>query len=330
PDLSASVGTHVEEIEWNGEKTLSATTVIVDNKWVLVIKEDPREALTPLLRARYIAIALFIAGALIIVAGTIFISRAMISTLFQTDREKAMLDASLVQSGKMAALGKLAAGIAHEVNSPLSVIKEKAGWMKDLLVEEEIQKSENLQEFEDAIAKIEYHVDRAKKVTHRLLSFARRMEPVYETVDISKTLDETIAFLEHEARHRNIVIRTDYLESLPRTKSDSAQLQQVFLNILDNAIDAIGKDGEINIKTNHNSKDREIAIAITDSGPGIPKEILKKMFDPFVTTKKAGDGAGLGLSISHGIIKKLGGRITVETKEEHGATFTVYLPVERS
>jgi len=328
PDFSASFGASVEEIEWNGEKTLFAKTAIADNKWLLVIKEDPREALTPLLRARYMAIWIFIAGASIIVLGTILVARATIARLIQTDREKAVLKASLVQSSKMAALGKLAAGIAHEVNNPLAVIKEKAGWMMDLLEVEDIAKSVNYKEFEAAIRKIDQHVERAKKVTHRLLGFGRRMEPVRETVDINKTLNEIIDFLENEARYRNIDVQTDYLENLPLTTSDSGQLQQVFLNIFDNAIDAIGKNGEIDVKTGLVSNDNEIAITISDSGPGIPGETLDRIFDPFFTTKKVGDATGLGLSISYGIIEKLGGRITVESKEGHGTTFTVYLPTQ--
>ncbi len=328
PDFSASVGTSVEEIEWNGHKTLFAATTINNNKWVLVIKEDPEEALTPLLRGRYIAILIFIAGASIIVLGTILIARAMTARLIQADREKATLDSSLVQSSKMAALGKLAAGIAHEVNNPLAVIKEKAGWIKDLLEEEDVANSENYREIEDAIAKIDQHVERAKKVTHRLLGFGRRMEPLREMVDINKTLDETIGFLENEARYRNIDIRTDYLENLPVTRSDSTQLQQVFLNIIDNAIDAIGKNGEVKIKTGLVSNNSEIAITISDSGPGIPGEMLDRIFDPFFSTKKVGEGTGLGLAITYSIIEKLGGRITVESEGGHGTTFMVYLPTQ--
>ena len=169
------------------------------------------------------------------------------------DRKKAASDELMMQSSKMAALGKMAAGIAHEINNPLAVIGEKAGWIKDLLKMEDISKSENFQEYADAVNKIEQHINRAKTITHRLLGFARRMEPVTERVSINTVLDESVSFLENEARYRNIDIQADYAAELPLITSDSSQLQQVFLNILNNAIDAIGKDGEINIKhqTNH-------------------------------------------------------------------------------
>jgi two-component system NtrC family sensor kinase len=153
------------------------------------------------------------------------------------------------------------------------------------------------------------------------------MEPIHEVVDINKALDETMSHLENEARYRNIDIQTDYFEDLPKTRSDGAQLQQVFLNILDNAIDAIVKEGEIKVKTDYDSKKKQIVIEITDSGPGIPKEVLKRIFDPFFSTKQVGDAPGLGLCISYSILEKLDGEITVTSEEGEKTTFTVRLPM---
>ena len=243
------------------------------------------------------------------------------------DQKQAASDEMAIQSSKMAALGKMAAGIAHEINNPLAVIGEKAGWMKDLLGMEEVAKSENFQELLDAVNKIEFHVVRAKTVTHRLLGFARRMEPMEERVNVNDILNESIDFLENDARYRNIDIQTNYAPDLPLTTTDQAQLQQVFLNIINNAIDAIGKDGEITINTRPIKQTNRISIEITDTGPGIPKEVLQKIFDPFFTTKEVGKGTGLGLSISYSIIEKLGGRIMVASEEGKGTTFTIYLPV---
>jgi two-component system, NtrC family, sensor kinase len=328
PDYSRIIETQVEEQSLEGERALFAATVINNTKWVLVIKEDPREQLTPLLRARYMAAILLLAGLLLIIGGTILTSRLMMRRLIQIDREKAVSEDLVIQSSKMAALGKMAAGIAHEINNPLAVIGEKAGWMKDLLGEEDVSQSENFKEFEDSIRKIEYHVERAKKVTHRLLGFARRMEPLQETVDVNKTLDETIDFLENESRYRNIDLQSDYAPDLPKIISDSSQLQQVFLNILNNAIDAIGKNGEVMIRTRYLSKNSEISVEIIDNGPGIPKEKIDKIFDPFFTTKEVGKGTGLGLSIVFSILEKLGGRIMVASEEGKGTTFTIYLPTK--
>ena len=327
PSLSAFTGIRVGEQRVNGSRALFAATWLNNKDWLLVIREDPREELLPLFHARYMVLGLGVGGILLIVVGTVFVARIMIGQLVAADRDKAMLDASLVQSSKMAALGKLAAGIAHEVNNPLAVIKEKVGWIKDLLSEEDVATSANFAEFEDAVTKIDHHVDRAKKVTHRLLGFARRMEPIQEKVEINRLLDETIEFLRNEAHHRNIVIVTDYDLNLPPTVSDSAQLQQVFLNILNNAIDAVDKDGEIHLKTYMKAKDRELVVMISDNGPGIPNEKLNRVFDPFFTTKEMGMGTGLGLSISHSIMEKLGGRIMVASESGKGTAFTMYVPI---
>lgn len=328
PNFAAATSTQVEALGFEGADYLFAAGIIKNKKWVLVIEEDPKEQLTPLLRARLLAALIGLGGVVLIIIGTIFTTRSMMNELLQMERKKAISDEISMQSSKMAALGKMAAGIAHEINNPLAVIGEKAGWLKDLLKMADISQSKDLQEFADTVSKIEQHVVRAKTVTHRLLGFARRMEPVSERVNINTILDETIDFLENEARYRNIDIQTDFLPDLPLTISDSAQLQQVFLNILNNAIDAIGKDGEIIMKSKYIVKNHEIAVEISDNGPGIPKEMLTRIFDPFFTTKEVGEGTGLGLSISYSIIEKLGGRIMVASEEGKGTTFTIYLPVK--
>jgi two-component system NtrC family sensor kinase len=282
--------------------------------------------LTPLLQARFLAALIALGGVLLIVIGAYFTTRAMMKELVRMEQKRAASDEVAMQSSKMAALGKMAAGIAHEINNPLAVIGEKAGWMKDLLGMEDVAGSENFQELLDAVNKIEYHVVRAKTVTHRLLGFARRMEPLTERLNINTVLDESIDFLENEARYRNIDIQTNYAPDLPLTTSDQSQLQQVFLNIINNGIDAIGKDGEI-IITTRITKNNEICVVISDNGPGMPKDVLQKIFDPFFTTKEVGKGTGLGLSISYSIMEKLGGRIMVASEEGQGTTFTIYLPV---
>ena len=327
PDFSAVTGITVEDLTYKGEDFLFATGIIKLKRWVLVIREDPKEQLTPLLQARFLAAMIGLGGLLLIIIGAVFTTRAMMKELLRMERKKAASDEVAMQSSKMAALGKMAAGIAHEINNPLAVIGEKAGWMKDLLAMEDVAKSENLQELADAVNKIEYHVVRAKTVTHRLLGFARRMEPVSERININNVLDESIEFLKNEARYRNIEIQANYAPDLPLVTTDPTQLQQVFLNMLNNAIDAIGKDGEIIINTKAVANASALSIEITDNGPGIPKELLQKIFDPFFTTKEVGKGTGLGLSISYSIMEKLGGRLMVASEEGKGTTFTMYLPV---
>jgi len=328
PVFSSTVGTRVEEITYKGETGLFAATQIKIKKWVLVIKEDPKEPLAPLLRAKYLVAFLLLLGLGLIILGSVLTTRTVLNRLIQSDKEKAKSDEVMVHESKMAALGKMAAGVAHEINNPLAVIAEEAGWMKDLLKEDDVAQSQNLKEYQESIKKIEYHVERVKKVTHRLLGFARRMEPTEEKVMVNQILEECVGFLENEARYRNISINKELAPDLPTTASDSSQLQQVFLNILNNAIDAMGKDGAITLRTLYQPETRQIAIKITDTGPGMTQETIEKIFDPFFTTKEVGKGTGLGLSISYSIIEKLGGTIYVDSKVGKGTTFTIKLPVK--
>jgi len=322
-------GVRNETIKVDGKPYLFGLTWLENKNWLLAIRDDPAEELTPLTQTRYMVWFILAGGFLVIAGGTILTSNTILAQLMNSEREKASLNASLTQSSKMASLGKMAAGVAHEINNPLAIIKEQAGWMRDLLGEEDIKNSPNFKEFEDSITKIEFHVTRAKDVTHRLLGFARRMDPVHDDVNINEVITQTITFLQNEARYRVIEIDTNLQKDLPFVASDPAQLQQVFLNIIDNAIDAIGKNGNIHVATMAVHDPDEIIVTIKDSGPGIPKEKLDKIFDPFFTTKKVGEGTGLGLTISFSIVQKLGGRIRVESEEGQGATFIINLPLNK-
>jgi two-component system NtrC family sensor kinase len=326
PNFATATRTMVEEMTYKGRNNLYATGIVKAKNWVLVIQEDPDEQLAPLFQDRLLAGLISLGGILLIILGTVFTTGTMMKELLRMEREKAASDEMLIQSSKMAALGRMAAGIAHEISNPLTVIAEKAGWIKDLLGREDVAGSENFQELAKAVNKIEYHVVRGKKVIQRVLGFARRIELVAEQVNINSILDESLEFLKDEASYRNIEIQTNYAPDLPWTTTDPIQLQQVFLNILNNSIDAIDKKGKIVIKTGV-AENKELAIEISDNGPGISKEVLPKIFDPFFTTKVVGQGTGLGLSISYSIIKQLGGRIMVDSEAGQGTTFTILLPV---
>jgi two-component system NtrC family sensor kinase len=225
-------------------------------------------------------------------------------------------------SSKLATIGRLAAGVAHEINNPMAIINEKAGLMRDLIgLDPEFPEREKLLPLTESILN---SVDRCRTITHRLLGFARHMDVGREDTDLNYVVREVVGFLEREAFHRSVEVKLELEEELPMIPSDEGQLQQVFLNILNNALDAVGEGGRVVIRSwirNHES----VAVSFEDNGSGMSKETLEHIFDPFYTTKGT-YGTGLGLSITYGIVEKLGGTIEVESEQGVGTTFKVYLP----
>jgi len=294
-------------------------------KWLLVVSQEVAEEMSGLLVTRNVEIIIIVLGILAIVMVTVFMTRLFVSRLRDADNQINTMNAQLMHSDKLAALGKMGASVAHEINNPLVVVMQKIGWMEDLLEEEDLEKTKNLEEYKKTINKIDHHLERIRKVIHNMLGYARRMEPRFEEVDINETLDRTIDLLENYALVNNINIQTDLSSSLPIIANDKAQLQQVFLNLISNAIDAISKDGLIEIDSR--TADSHILVTIADDGPGIPKDQHGRVFEPFFTTKETEKGTGLGLWISYDIMEKMGGTIMFASKVGEGSAFTVKIPI---
>jgi len=237
--------------------------------------------------------------------------------------KKWFLNERLLQSQRLAALGELSAGIAHEINNPLAIIRQEAEWMQ-LMLKNAVIELEQVQELRGSLHQVIQQVERCTQIIRNLLDYARQREPVVQAVDVNRIVEDMTMLVEKEARNNNIAIDRRYDPELPLIDSDAPGLRQVVLNILSNACQAIGKDGTITIITRSGANDLEIVIQ--DTGSGIPAENLGKIFVPFFSTKPLGQGTGLGLAISHGLIQQLGGGIRVTSTVGLGTTFIITLP----
>jgi two-component system NtrC family sensor kinase len=204
----------------------------------------------------------------------------------------------------------------------MAIINEKAGLMKDLIgLDPDFPKREKLLPLAESILD---SVSRGRTITHRLLGFARHMDVEMKPTDLNYVIREVVGFLEREAFHRSVDVKLELDEDLPMIASDEGQLQQVFLNILNNALDAVDEGGRVVIKSG-TFEDGSLAVSFEDNGSGMSEETLTHIFDPFFSTKKK-YGTGLGLSITYGIVKQLGGTIEVDSEERVGTTFRIHLP----
>ncbi len=226
----------------------------------------------------------------------------------------------LLQSEKMASVGKLAAGVAHEINNPLGGILIYASLMLEDMAEDDPRRSD--------IQRIVQETTRCKEIVKSLLEFGHQSGPKFEPMDVNRAIVDGLFFLENQAIFHNIEVTKDLDPFLPRIMGNASQLKQVFMNMAVNAADAMAGNGRLTIQTRLSEDETLVQVAFTDTGVGIPEENLSKIFDPFFTTKEVGKGTGLGLAVCYGIVEKHGGHIEVESKVGEGTTFRIILPVK--
>jgi PAS domain S-box-containing protein len=234
--------------------------------------------------------------------------------------QRRLMELQIAQADKLASLGQLSAGVAHEINNPMGII---LGYTQ-LLLREESPDSEKHSDLKI----IEKHVKNCKAIVEDLLSFSRSSKTEEKTHKIHEIIDEVLNFVKQHAEVEHLEIIRKYDEEVPVILLDEKKIKQVFINLIMNAGHAIGGSGTIEIRTNYDQPNESIQVQVSDSGHGISKADMKRIFDPFFTTKPTGEGTGLGLSVSYGIIKNHGGEITVESEPGEGSTFTVILPVK--
>ena len=316
---------HFETSEGKDTKILVGYAFIPNSPFILYIVKPTYEVMRSWFALRAELGFFFAASIFVIVAVIYLLSTFMINRAYDADTRRQEVLLHMESTNQLASIGRLAAGVAHEINNPLAVINENAGLTKDLLIfDKKYNADERLLKLIDSVLNA---VERCGRITKQLLGFARHIDLSYQPVDLHLLAEEVIGFLHKEAEYRNIRTTIEMEDDLPEITTDRGKLQQVFLNLVNNAFQAMHTGGHLTVR-GYRREDGQVDICITDTGQGIPPENLERIFEPFFSTRKKEGGSGLGLAITFGLVHKLGGDISASSTPEEGTTFTVTLPLK--
>jgi two-component system, NtrC family, sensor kinase len=309
-------------------RQLVAYVWIENPRWKLIVKQDYDEAFRDANQANRATLIFLHISLLIILVISAISTRYMIKIIKKRDKETALLNKQLVHVRKLASLGELSAGVAHEINNPLAIILTESQVMRDTIEDAPGLNDEVKTELIASLSQAEFQVHRCSLITQNLLKFSRRSKSQRETVNLNAFLEEVTRLLDGKAKGMGVQFALDLKKDLPSFPLDASLLQPVLINIINNAIEAHeGKPyGTISIGTRIDSQRHGVEITVGDTGSGISPENMDKIFDPFFTTKAVGKGTGLGLSITYSTIQGVGGDISVRSTLGKGTQFIVFLP----
>jgi signal transduction histidine kinase len=307
-----------------GNRILLGYAYIENSPFILMLVKRSKEIMEGWHSIRKEINWFFAASVIVILLLVFSISTIMVNKIYDADLTRLKAMERLESSSRLISVGRLAAGVAHEINNPLAIIGENAGLIKDLFtLKKEYEGDPRLMQIIDDVLE---SVERCGEITKQLLGFATHFEPKIQPLQIHQVLQEVLSFLRKEASYRNITICFDIPDDLPVVYSDRSKLQQIFLNLINNAFQAM-KDGGRLLISAREREERIVSVNVTDDGCGISEEDQKTIFEPFFTTRASKGGTGLGLSITYGLLQKLNGDISVHSKLGEGTTFTVDLPI---
>jgi two-component system NtrC family sensor kinase len=309
-----------------GEPLIVGYAYIPNTPFILMIVQKKGELMKPWYKIRMELIWFLVISITVILLVTLGVVTYLVNRIYVADQERAMSLHHIEYSNRLASIGRLAAGVAHEINNPLAIINEKAGLIKDMFTYKEMYSEDK--KLIGLVDSIISSVDRCGTITKRLLGFARHMDVSIQPVNLREVIHEVLGFLEKEAEYRSITVSVDVPDDIPQFESDRGKLQQIFLNLVNNAFAAMKEGGRLDIKVRRKDED-SISATVTDTGCGIPEADINRIFEPFFSTKTKKGGTGLGLSITCGLVQEIGGGIDVHSEVEKGTSFIITLPLKR-
>ena len=333
PSSDTGIETFINK-DIKGEKYLCTTTWLQNKKWLLVVRQEKADAFKALTSAAYLIILIMVIGVSAILAVAFYLTNHIVGRMEKMDVEKDRLNQQLIGASRLAELGEMSAGFAHEINNPLQIIKSEQSLIEmtlaDMKEAGQLKESESLAELEDSMDQIKLQISRCAEITQAILKFGRQDEPKPQVIYLTNFIPEITGMVAQKATVHGISIEQDIAENTYPIHGDPTQLQQVLVNLFNNAIDAIlerhgTSGGKLIIKAGP-KQNNSVEIVVNDNGGGISPENLDRIFSPFFTTKAIGKGTGLGLSICYGIIDNMRGSMEVSSEEGVGTTFTILLP----
>jgi two-component system NtrC family sensor kinase len=317
-----------------GEEFLYATTWMQDKKWLLVVRREEADAFRDVRSATYVILIINAVVGVGIIAAAFYLTNSIVRRMEEIDTEKEQLGQQLVRASRLAELGEMAAGFAHEINNPLQIMTSEQALVdtifSDMIHKGELKESQDLVDLKDSMDQIKLQIERCAKITQAILKFGRQSEPISTDIDLVGFIPEVTGMIIKKASVNGITVKEEISDHTPVVRGDPSMLQQVLLNLYNNAMDAImerhGTEGGELVIASAPDENGKVKISVTDNGIGISPENLKKVFSPFFTTKPVGKGTGLGLSVCYGIVDSMGGVMEVSSERGVGTTFTVRLP----
>jgi two-component system NtrC family sensor kinase len=318
-----------EYIDYRGKKGLRVVEGLRELGWIIVAEQDSEEAFAEINSLRRTVSGVVVILILLTALIAWLLSNRIVGLLKKAYSEKKELEMQVIQKDKLASMGFLTAGIAHELNTPLASALLYAQMLKEDTVESWPEHAKTL----DSVIE---EIERGSNIVRNLLAFSRQSRISSTVTDVNEILVRLLEIARKLCFERNILVKCSLADDLPFVNGDGAVLHQVFMNMVANAVEVMDNGGVLEVTTRHVAVLDKVKVEIQDTGPGIPKEYIDKVFDPFFTTKRPGEGTGLGLAISYGMVQKMGGQIRVMSICEDdrqkqagptGTTFVVELPV---
>ncbi len=318
----------------DGETYMYAATWLKGKDWELIVRQERSDVLRDLRTAWFVVALILFAGLAGIVSMGFYLTNKIISRLTRMDREKNLLNQQLIVASRLAEIGEMSAGFAHEINNPLQIIRAEQSLVEAILQDMQasniLPENQDTAELLDSISQIKLQIDRCGNITQSILKFARQKEAKPQELSLTQFVPEVLHMVAKKAQVSGVELASQMDPDTPPVMADPGQLQQVLLNLLNNAFDAVvakhGAQGGRIIVSLRSNGNNDVRLAVSDNGSGISQENMQRIFTPFFTTKPVGQGTGLGLPVCFGIIEQMKGTIEVSSREGQGSEFTITLP----